>query len=165
METVIIELSNKKASIKQDNGDYEVILAAGIDIDEGDEITIQNCFIDTSLENPNKITLAESVTVQTSHFMYSRNWTYRQKAYIKGSSAGNEVLQNDNKAYVLCSYTDSGSLPANMKFYSTAEAEGDSPVGGVYMGGFTFGIEYKNVHGVISEIFITLPIIFFKCIG
>ena len=84
MSNIVIECRQKSARSVTSNGDYEILLDKAIEILPGDQLVVQNCFLDTTVIDPSKIELKEDVNVKMNHVMYSRWMDMSNKT---GSSA------------------------------------------------------------------------------
>lgn len=73
MSNTIIECRNKESDISVANGDWTTILGStGITIDEGDQIFVKNCFIDTQATSSQQISIPDDI-VSTIEFGYYRS--------------------------------------------------------------------------------------------
>ena len=64
METVILELSQNNSQTVYNNGDYISTLSKEIEIQEGDEISIKNVFLDTTNISGNEINIDKDLDLQ-----------------------------------------------------------------------------------------------------
>ena len=71
---IIIQSREKDALISYGNGDYETRLSTPIKIEQGDQLTIKNCFIDQSVANEDHLNIPFDLTLNISNYLYVRDW-------------------------------------------------------------------------------------------
>jgi len=71
---IIIQARVKDALITYGNGDYETRFSTPIKIEQGDQLTIKNCFIDQSVANEDHLNIPFDLTLNISNYVYVRDW-------------------------------------------------------------------------------------------
>jgi len=71
---IIIQAREKNAILSYGNGDYETRFSTPIKIEQGDQLTIKNCFIDQSVANEDHLTIPYDLTLNISNYLYVRDW-------------------------------------------------------------------------------------------
>ena len=100
-QTVIIE-ANEKQSRQHGAGSYETIMNKGIEINNGDVISLESAFVDTSNIDPNNIFLAEDVKITWNNGLYLIN---QQLETLQACSKRLDTdTITDNLPLVLCQF-------------------------------------------------------------
>jgi len=71
---IIIQAREKDALITYGNGNYETRFSTPIKIEQGDQLTIKNCFIDQSVANEDHLNIPYDLTLNISNYVYVRDW-------------------------------------------------------------------------------------------
>ena len=103
-QTVIVEAAEKQ-SRNHGVGSYETIMNQGVEINNGDVISLESAFVDTSNIDPNNIFLPEDVVITWNNGLYIIN----QQLETLGpcSRRGNSDTITDNLPLVLCQFQPS----------------------------------------------------------
>ncbi len=112
MSTTILELRQRDAPESLDTpGDWETTLAKPIVIEEGDQIAMKSCFLDTQAQSQDRIVIQNPIKVEISNGFYIN--------MVRPDAQENNIIQNtnyvddtangfvDGKAYVLVDVQDS----------------------------------------------------------
>ena len=100
-QTVIIE-ANEKQSRQHGVGSYETVMNKGIEINNGDVISLESAFVDTSNIDPNNIFLAEDVKITWNNGLYLIN---QQLETLQACSKRTDTdTITDNLPLVLCQF-------------------------------------------------------------
>ena len=104
-KTLILE-ANEKQSSSYTAGSYETILNKGIEINNGDVISLESAFVDTSQINPDNIFLKDDVNITWNNGIYLVN---QQLITMCPSSAiGAKKVITDNNPIILSRYQAKG---------------------------------------------------------
>ena len=100
-ETIILECKQSNSKVTK-NGDYETTLNRPITIEEGDEVLVKNCFIDTVASSSGNVIVPEDTTLTFSLGMYIVDTeVVTQRTY-----ADKNTQHPDGQRYVLCKKSD-----------------------------------------------------------
>lgn len=100
METTILELSQGKSENTFANGDWKTNLSKEIKIEEGDEISIKNVFLDTVSESTGDIKIEKDIILKVKTGLYMNNFDKTDKTYGDNS----DFFKPDGYDYLLCYY-------------------------------------------------------------
>ncbi len=159
MSTTILELRQRDAPESLDTpGDWETTLAKPIVIEEGDQIAMKSCFLDTQAQSQDRIVIQNPVKVEISNGFYinmvrpdaQENSIINNTNYVDDTSQG----FTDGKPYVLVDIQDSD--PGAFYFPGCAvqcsgDASGFMSTGSKNNG--TMKIEYMKPGATTSSIY------------
>ena len=118
-EVTILDLSQQSSSKVNSNGDWETTLSKEIKLNENDELSIKNVFVDTVSVNDEKINIQNDLTVTMEVGLYNVNWSTTDKSY----NIGTATYQPDGTPYVVMKYTTSGVDLQKLEYIEYAMAE------------------------------------------
>ena len=107
-KTIVLDLSQEEAININNNGDYETVIAKQVKLEQGDELTIKNAFIDTTSVSQNKIVIDRDIDLSFNIAKYSTNFKIADKTYLTGDAE----FKPDGRPYMLCNYFSSGPDPS-----------------------------------------------------
>jgi len=110
LKTTIIELREKTSLNEYDNGHYKINLNEPVYLSEGDEIGINNVFLDTKGAQNEKIIIADDINCKFSFCYYITNWKKGMIGEYAGTRAANsagafvkpDLNQISNEIYIGC---------------------------------------------------------------
>lgn len=105
MNTTILELSQGKSENTYSNGDWKTNLSKEIKIEQGDEISIKNVFLDTVSQSTGDIQIEKDIILNVKTGLYLNNWDENDKTYGDNS----DVFKPDGYDYILCYYNTPAS--------------------------------------------------------
>ena len=76
MENIIIECREAEAQVNNNSGDWSTKIQQHVVVEEGDEITIRNVFIDTQATESQKIVIPFDIELKLSNYKYLIDWAY-----------------------------------------------------------------------------------------
>jgi hypothetical protein len=76
MENIIIECREAEAQVNNNAGDWSTKIQEHVVVEEGDEITIRNVFIDTEATESEKIVIPFDIELKLSNYKYLIDWAY-----------------------------------------------------------------------------------------
>jgi len=159
-EITYVELSQSKSSSIYENGDFKVNLDKPIIIENGDQVALYKSFIDTTLQQTEKIKLTDDIQLNLSFIMYARNWWGKVKTPVDLTVDGvflNGALIADNEDYIICdNITSGGGVSVLDKIdYGQYRFNEGRPIKS--FGGFTGTYEYQDANGDAQKTSIKIP--------
>ena len=76
MQNIIIECREAEAQVNNNAGDWSTKIQEHVVVEEGDEITIRNVFIDTEATESEKIVIPFDIELKLSNYKYLIDWAY-----------------------------------------------------------------------------------------
>ena len=76
MENIIIECREAEAQTNNNSGDWSTKIQEHVVVEEGDEITIRNVFIDTEATESEKIVIPFDLELQMGNYKYLIDWSF-----------------------------------------------------------------------------------------
>lgn len=151
-DIVILECRQKSSGSKViKNGDFETTLNRPVLIEEGDEIAVKSCFIDTKDVSSGKILLETDTELKLTNGLYVQDIDTTDKTY-----ASTDVVYDtkpDGIPYMLCSYTTNGGGPGFTLVSVTVK-----PVpGSTSWGDCALSIQYRGMDNNIAYTDLVIP--------
>ena len=101
-ETIILECKQSNSKVTK-NGDYETTLNRPITIEEGDEVMVKNCFIDTVASSSGNILIAEDTKIEFTLGTYIVDFEkVSERTYVSTDTSTENPHHPDCKRYILC---------------------------------------------------------------
>ena len=154
METTLLELRQSNSLNVSANGDYtNIMLQNSVFLNEGDEVSVKNAFIDTSLNKNNSIIIDDDIDISFKFGVYNTNWDVTGKTYT-------DVAAADCQKYVLCKKSatnipENGELIIEINF--GINFVGMYPIPFSNWGGFQIRCQFKDLNGVVRFINYEVP--------
>ena len=160
-KTIILQASEKQSLLEESklarpssvfnkvNGTYSTILSKPVNIENGDVVSLQSCYIDATNIDPDQIVLEEDVDVSWTNGLYLRNQQLETFQALYTGVAGDTLT--DNKLYPLCSYTIAGSSTDVVKWTTcTVRSEVDIIIENSW-GGLHYQVQYQDENGNLQR--------------
>ena len=158
-EITYVELSQSKSSSIYENGDFKVNLDKPIIIENGDQVALYKSFIDTTLQQTEKIKLTDDLQLSMDFIMYARNWW--GKITTPKDLTGDGVFLNgtgpgDNADFMVVNKTENPGQNASIL---TTIDYGKITFASPYLtgGNFTAVFKYVDINGVNQQTHIKVP--------
>ena len=153
-KTVIIEAAEKQ-SRQYEPGLYETIMNKGIEINNGDVISLESAFIDTSKIDPNTIFIEDDVVITWNNGIYLIN--QQLETVIPSSSVGLFKVITDNNPIVLCQNHVEQDI-SGLKLFTTASCQ--FAIGAAvsdHVGDVDMAFQITDVNGVVRDKILHIP--------
>lgn len=134
MENIIIECREAEAQVNNNAGDWSTKIQEHVVVEEGDEITIRNVFIDTEATESEKIVIPFDIELKLSNYKYLIDWAYLDYSPRNGAYSKTFItpLSNIFPNKELCIKTASQDLPNFNPFsFMDDNKQGRPGVGGL----------------------------------
>lgn len=159
MENYILELSQQKSENVRSNGDWVTNLAdKNIIIEEGDEVSVKNVFLDTVSQSNGKVNIDEDLTLTVGVNQYLTSWRDPNTDFIHDPVVASTVPTGYN--YIKSRFRTLPNTGATFSGYNTLvsiEFEYDGG-GGEDWGDFSAHFTYIDIHGVTQNLHFTIPV-------
>lgn len=137
----VIELRNKTAQSKKENGDYEVILNNKLSLSDKDSIYVKQSILDTKASSEDRLVIPK-LNLKLGAYLYQQNVDDTYKFIGTGTNPPKAPVDND--VYFRSDIVSHGSYPnaeiaVSQVFHFTLAGGKDA------WGGFTVTYEYKDV--------------------
>jgi hypothetical protein len=159
MSIQILELRQKDALNVQANGVYENVLNGEVlQINEGDQISIKNVFLDTTEEN--QFSFPNDVNLQIGYGMYIVDWYGDANKTDYQDSDGNTTTPQYLTGDMYIPYQDLSGIPLNPALFDFIQGVQYLAQPNNYNEGenVTFTYFYKDIQGVSRTIHKTYPV-------
>jgi len=156
-EITYVELSQSKSSSIYENGDFKVNLDKPIIIENGDQVALYKSFIDTTLQQTEKIKLTDDIQLNLSFIMYARNWwgNVKTPTNLLGDGVFIDTEVANNNDYFVCDNVVNPGASVILTEISYGKISNEN--GGKFVGGFTGNYQYTDVNGNIQKTNIAIP--------
>lgn len=159
MENYILELSQQKSENVRENGDWVTNLSdKNIIIENGDEVSVKNVFLDTVSQSNGKVNINEDLTLTVGVNQYLTNWNDPSADFIHDPVVASSVPTGSN--YIKSRFRTLPTTGATFSGYKTLvsirfEYNGG---GGEVWGDFSAHFTYIDIHGVGQNLHFPIPI-------
>ena len=158
MENIVIELAQEKSTNIRNDGDWSTDLSnKNILLEEGDQLSSKNVFLDTVSTSDGKVKIDQDLTLTVGVCQYITSWITNSD-YVY-DPAGSPVPNGDNyfKTRFKVLPTPGTGFSGYDTFVSTEFEYSIDKTGGDSWGNFSAHYTYIDIHGVKQDVFIKVP--------